>query len=142
MSSGDGTIGIQQTFGRIMAAPAAPDLELKKAFQELQSKMVETQRKLRIADMQVTSHKVSIQKNNIANTVISTYPPETRMYDCIGRMFLLSSQEASKSKLEARNKAAEERIAQLEQNKTYLEKNFKESENNLRELIASKKAST
>ncbi|XP_022648390.1 prefoldin subunit 1-like isoform X2 [Varroa jacobsoni] len=110
------------------------------AFQELQSKMVDTQRKLRLADMQIESHYISIRKSNIANSVISSYPADTRMYDSVGRMFLLSNKKAAKAKLEARNKAAEDRINQLVFNKTYLESELRESKDNLRELVATKKA--
>ena len=54
--------------------------------------------------------------------------------------FLLSNKKDSLNRLDERSKLAQEKIESLEANQKYLEKNLKDSENNLREMIASRKA--
>ncbi|XP_003744425.1 prefoldin subunit 1 [Galendromus occidentalis] len=123
-----------------MASPTQPDMELKKAVKELKQKMIESRRKMNIAEMQVNQHKVLVQKNALIKNVISSYPDESRMFESVGRMFMLSNKKDSLTRLDERSKLAREKIETLEGNQKYLEKSLKDSENNLREMIASKKA--
>ncbi|KAF7697197.1 hypothetical protein HF521_005615 [Silurus meridionalis] len=91
-----------------MAAPV--DQELKKAFAELQAKMVDTQQKT------------------------------TRMYEGVGRMFILQSKDEINNQLTEKQKTADDKIKELEQKKTYLERSVKEAEDNIREMLMSRRA--
>ncbi len=51
-------------------SPAGPDMELKRAFAELQAKTAETKRRLKIIDMQVTAKK----NLGILQRCLSAYP--------------------------------------------------------------------
>ena len=92
-------------------------------------------------------------------------PDETRVYESVGRMFILSDKPTVTSRLTEKQSSSQEKvplnsatvnkslsilfrglyqlfyilqIKTLESNKEYLERNLKESENSLRELVAQK----
>lgn len=117
---------------------AAVDLELKKAFQELQSKMVATTQQLKVSDMQVETLKRQMTHAKLVQQELASVPDTTRCYEGVGRMFLLQPIDTIKTNLEEKTKTSETKISTILTNKTYLEKNLKESEDSLRELIISK----
>nr|CAG4641389.1 EOG090X0LK7 [Eulimnadia texana] len=119
-----------------------PDIELKKAFAELQQKMVETSQKLKLSDIQIDSLKWSIIHSQITDKEMSALPAGTNTYESLGRAFLLRDVSDVRKNLDNKIKGCEEKIKTLENNKGYLERNLKESENNLRELIQQKKDAT
>jgi prefoldin subunit 1 len=123
------------------SSTGGPDLELKRAFVELQSKMVETKQNMRLADLQIENLKRNITHAGLTETEISALPEETRVFESVGRVFMLSNRTAVKETLEVRKRTCTDKIASLESNKEYLERSLKESENSLRELITQKKNS-
>lgn len=63
-----------------------PDLELKKAFTELQEQMVDTTQKLKLADLQIKSlHKMK-QRSELTTKEVTSLPKETNVYQSVGRM--------------------------------------------------------
>merc|ERR1711971_183855 len=128
---------------RKMAAVAAkpgPDMELRRAFVELQSKMVDAKQKMKMADLQVENFKRSITHTELTGAEIKSLPEETRLYESVGRMFMLSSRSEITGALDTKQENCKEKIENLEANKTYLDRSLKDSENSLRELVAQKKA--
>ena len=140
-----------------MASSSAPDQELKAAFAELQSKMVENKQKIKFHDLQIENLKRSITHSTLTDTEITQLPKETKVcwkclgvarniiffiqvYESVGRMFLLSDIGTVKTGLNNKSEALKEKIHILNGNKEYLERQIKEQENNLRELITAKKA--
>jgi len=121
-----------------MALPV--DMELKKAFTELQGKMVDTKQKLRFSDHQIETLKSSIRHAQLTDQEIERLPVGTNVYTGIGRMFLLTDIESAHAGLQTKISFSNDKIKNLESNKEYLERNLKESENNLRELITHKQA--
>ncbi|XP_050818837.1 prefoldin subunit 1 isoform X1 [Gopherus flavomarginatus] len=67
-----------------MAAPV--DLELKKAFTELQAKVIDTQQKVKLADIQIEQLNRTKKHAHLTDTEIMTLVDETRMYEGVGRM--------------------------------------------------------
>ena len=119
-----------------------PDLELKRAFGELQQKMVETQQRMKVSDLQIENLKRTITHSQLTAQEIDSLPDQTPVYESVGRMFLLSSKEDIDKMLDRKQDTCKEKIKNLEGNKKYLEKSIKESENSLRELIVAKKGAT
>merc|ERR1712235_67694 len=119
----------------IMAAPI--DLELKKAFGELQAKMIDTQQKAKLADLQIEQLNRLKKHANLTHTEIASLPENTRMYEGLGRTFILQSKEEVNNQLIDKQKTAEEKVNELEQKKTYLERSVKEAEDNIREMLMS-----
>jgi prefoldin subunit 1 len=118
---------------------AAPDMELKKAFAELQAKMIESKQKIKLHDLQIENIKRSMTHSALTDHKIGALPEGTKVYESAGRMFMLSDIKSVRGGLENKKLACTEKIKTLEGNKTYLERSIKDSENNLRELITQKK---
>ncbi|XP_052071808.1 prefoldin subunit 1-like [Mytilus californianus] len=114
------------------------DMELKKAFQELQIKMINSKNQIKISDAQIEALKRTIQHSKLVYHELSSLAEETRLYEGVGRMFILQPPQEIKKQLDSKMKASEEKIESLQKNKTYLERNIKESEDNLREMITSR----
>ncbi|XP_068600109.1 prefoldin subunit 1 [Brachionichthys hirsutus] len=121
-----------------MAAPV--DLELKKAFSVLQVKMIDTQQKVKLADLQI-DQLTRVQKHaKITHTETAILPDNVRLYEGVGRMFILQSREDINNQLMDKQKTASEKIKELEQKKVYLERSVKEAEDNIREMLLSRRA--
>lgn len=116
-------------------ASRVPDQELKKAFTELQEKMIDTTQKLKLADVQIDSLRRTKQRAELTIKEMVTLEPSTKTYESVGRMFLLDDIQSIKTDLEKRMKNADEKISTLDNNKSYLQRSLKESENNLREMV-------
>ena len=116
------------------------DMELKKAFQELQVQVIETRNKVKQMDVQMEALKRSSQHSKITLTEINSMPDETNLYEGIGRMFVKRDKNTINKLLEEKIATNEEKVKTLETTKTYNESKVKESENNLRELINQKKS--
>ncbi|GBN76783.1 Prefoldin subunit 1 [Araneus ventricosus] len=114
------------------------DLELKKAFQELQAKVLDTTQKLKLADIQIDSLNKTIQHAHLTQLELKSFPEDTSMFNGVGRMFLLTPQDKIISMLSEKIQTSQDKIKELETTKSYLERSMKESEENLRELVASK----
>ena len=70
---------------------AGPDMELKRAFAELQAKTGETRRRIKIMDMQVENERRSITHAELTEAEVRSMPEGTRLYNSVGRMFVLAS---------------------------------------------------
>ncbi|XP_043925310.1 prefoldin subunit 1 [Protopterus annectens] len=121
-----------------MAAPV--DMELKKAFAELQAKMIDTQQKVKLADIQIEQMNRTKKHAKLTDSEILTLPDETRMYEGIGRMFILQSKRLIHKQLVEKQKVADGKIKELEQRKAYLERSVKEAEDNIREMLAARRS--
>uniref|UniRef100_A0AAG5D4P3 Prefoldin subunit 1 n=1 Tax=Anopheles atroparvus TaxID=41427 RepID=A0AAG5D4P3_ANOAO len=118
------------------------DLELKKAFTEMQLNKIESTKKIRLLDMQTEGLKLSKQRVEVTNKHISVLAPDTKVYSSVGRMYVLDNIPSLTEQLKTKQSSYEERIAQCEKNKDFLIKNLKEQEESLRELVQQKKAET
>ncbi|KAK6474649.1 prefoldin subunit 1 [Huso huso] len=121
-----------------MAAPV--DLELKKAFAELQAKVMDTQQKAKLADLQIEQLNRMKKHAHLTDSEVTTLPDETRMYEGVGRMFILQSKEVIHNQLLEKQKGADEKIKELEQRKTYLERSVKDAEDNIREMLMARRS--
>ncbi|CAD7675150.1 unnamed protein product [Nyctereutes procyonoides] len=108
-----------------MVAPV--DLELKKTFTELQTKVIDTQQKVKLADIQI--EQLNRMKKHAHLIQIMTLVDETNMSEGVGRIQLLEKQ-----------KITEEKIKELEQKKFYLERSVGEVEDNIWEMLMAQKA--
>ncbi|XP_075020064.1 prefoldin subunit 1 isoform X4 [Calonectris borealis] len=95
-----------------MAAPV--DLELKKAFTELQAKVIDTQQKVKLADIQIEQLSKTKKHAHLTDTEVMMLVDETRMYEGVGRMFILQSKGVIHNQLLEKQRIAEEKIKELE----------------------------
>ncbi|OCT88493.1 prefoldin subunit 1 [Xenopus laevis] len=121
-----------------MATPV--DLELKKAFTELQAKVLDTQQKVKLADLQIEQLNRTKKHAYLTGAEIKTLSDSTPMYEGVGRMFVLQTKDTIHNQLLNKQKVADEKIAELEQKKTYLERSVKDAEDNIREMLMARRA--
>ncbi|XP_059846286.1 prefoldin subunit 1 [Hypanus sabinus] len=120
-----------------MAAPV--DLELKKAFAELQTKVLDTQQKVKLADLQIEQLNRTKKHAYLTDGEIATMPEDARMYEGVGRMFILQPKAVIHNQLLEKQKIAEQKIKELEQKKSYLERSVKDAEDNIREMLMARR---
>lgn len=125
-----------------MAATLVVDLELKKAFQDLQIQTLATREKvLQIKnDIEQATRSNGILK--LVESTLGSLQSEHNTYESVGRVFVLRDRDTIKSSLNERIEQNNEKIKVLEQNRVYQETKVKESENSIRELINQKKNAT
>lgn len=111
------------------------DLELKKAFEELQIKMLTSRNQIKVMEAQVDQLKRQMHHSRLTETELIQLEPKVPMYEGIGRMFVLSEKSKILGSLDLKSKQCENKIASLEKSREYIEKNLKDSETSLRELI-------
>lgn len=116
------------------------DMELKKAFTEMQVNKIESTKKIRLLDMKTDSLKVSKQRVELTNKEVSQLNPDTKVYASVGRMFVLSDVPSLTEEMKTKQSNFEELIGQCEKNKEFLLKNLKEQEDSLRELVQQKRS--
>ncbi|XP_020894484.1 prefoldin subunit 1 [Exaiptasia diaphana] len=115
------------------------DAELRKAFQELQLKVIDATQKVKIAEAQIEGLKRSNQHAKLTDQEISTLPEDTKTYESIGRMFVLQPISDVRSTIAERIKTNEGKIEQIQANKDYLQKSVKDQEDNIREMLSHRK---
>lgn len=115
------------------------DLELKKAFKELQQKMLDTTQQLKEADSRIEVLKQGMRYTQLTEKELSSMSPSIKMYQGVGRMFVLTNVDEVRKALDKKHESYAQKIKTLENNKSYLERNLKDSENNLREMIQQRK---
>lgn len=76
--------------------------------------MIETSQKLKLADMQIETLKRSMTHAQLTDKEISQLPSETKMYESVGRMFVLKESSVTRSNLDNKIKSCQEKIKNLE----------------------------
>ncbi|XP_076236457.1 prefoldin subunit 1 [Calliopsis andreniformis] len=111
------------------------DEDIRKAFSQHREKLMDTKQKMTQADIDIEVLKKSKQRAELTIKEISSYEETPRMYEAVGRIFILGNPDNIKANFEKQMKTAEEEIQAVENSKIYLQQTFKECENNLREMI-------
>jgi len=81
------------------------DMELKKAFQELQTRMISTTQQLKVSDMQIEQLKRQIAHSRLVEKEIESLPKDTKTYEGVGRMFVLQPIETVEKKSRRQSKS-------------------------------------
>ncbi|KPI96077.1 PREDICTED: prefoldin subunit 1 [Papilio xuthus] len=115
------------------------DLELKKAFSELQVKIVETRKKINVIDVQITALNKVLKYIDSSRKELQVLENDTKAYIPVSRMFLQADLGELKESIDDRVCMLNERIVELENKKEYLERKRRESEDNIREMIQLRK---
>ncbi|XP_046532213.1 prefoldin subunit 1-like [Equus quagga] len=119
---------------------APVDLELKKVFTELQAKAIDTQQKVKLADIEIEQLNRTKKHAHLTDTEIMTLVDETNIYQGVGIMFILQSKEVIHNQLLEKQKIAEEKSKESEQKKSYQQWSMKEAEDNIREMLPARRA--
>ncbi|XP_033151117.1 prefoldin subunit 1 [Drosophila mauritiana] len=115
------------------------DIELKKAFTEMQINKRETTKKIHMIDMKCDMVKTGKRKYQLTEKGTSSLADDTRVYQSVGRMFLLTDVQNMREDLKAKQDKCDKAIELLEKKKEFLEKSLKSQEDGLRELVQQRK---
>ena len=115
------------------------DSDLKKAFQELQAKMITTTQQVKLAEAQIAQLTRNITHAKLTDQQLSNFPEDTRTYQAVGRMFILEPIEQVRTDLKKKIDEGEVKIKTIEQNKEFLQKNVKDHENSIREMLSTRR---
>lgn len=118
------------------------DMELKKAFQDLQKQTISTREKVQQLKTEIEiTHRYTLGLKLVLKA-LDSLKPEHKTYESVGRIFVLEDRQNVKQSINRRMKQNDEKVELLEQTKTYQESKVKEAENSIRELIIQKQNTT
>merc|ERR1712183_94819 len=115
------------------------DADLKKAFQELQAKMVTTTQQVKLAEAQIAQLTKNITHARLTDNQLSDLPAETRTYQSVGRMFILEPIDHLRDDLKTKIAEGEEKIKTIEKSKEQYQRNVKDHENSIREMLSTRR---
>ncbi|XP_036677341.1 prefoldin subunit 1-like isoform X1 [Drosophila suzukii] len=118
---------------------ALMDIELRKAFTEMQINKLETTKKINMIDMKCDMVKTGKHKYQLTEKGTSSLSEHARVYQSVGRMFLLTNVQYMRKDLKAKQEKCDKAIELLEKKKTFLQKSLKDEEDGLRELVKQRK---
>ncbi|BFF93434.1 prefoldin subunit 1 [Drosophila madeirensis] len=118
---------------------AQMDIQLKKAFTEMQINKLETTKKINMIDMKCDMVKTGKHKYLLTEKGTSNLDNDTRVYQSVGRMFLLTDVQNMREDLKSKQEKCEKAIELLEKKKEFLQKSLKDQEDGLRELVQQRK---
>ncbi|XP_014088237.1 prefoldin subunit 1 [Bactrocera oleae] len=118
---------------------AQMDMELKKAFTEMQINKIETTKKMNMIDMKCSMVKNGKQKYELTEKGTSDLKDDTKVYLSVGRMFVLTDVENMRGDLKAKQEKCDKAIELLNKKKEFLVKSLKDQEDGLRELVQQRK---
>lgn len=72
--------------GRRLSGPPLTAVALSQAFTELQAKVIDTQQKVKLADIQIEQLSKTKKHAHLTDTEVMMLVDETRMYEGVGRM--------------------------------------------------------
>ncbi|KAL7738719.1 hypothetical protein ACLKA6_007517 [Drosophila palustris] len=118
---------------------AQMDMELKKAFTEMQINKLATTKKINMIDMKCDMVKTGKHKYTLTEKGTSNLSDDTRVYLSVGRMFLLTDVQNMRDELKTKQEKCDKAIELLEKKKEFLQKSLKDQEDGLRELVQQRK---
>ncbi|XP_037961006.1 prefoldin subunit 1 [Teleopsis dalmanni] len=118
---------------------AQMDIELKKAFAEMQINKIETTKKMNMIDMKCDMVKTGKHKYQLTEKGTSDLTNDTRVYLSVGRMFVLTDVQNMRNDLKQKQEKCDKAIILLNKKKEFLAKSLKDQEDGLRELVQQRK---
>ncbi|CRL00738.1 CLUMA_CG013994, isoform A [Clunio marinus] len=115
------------------------DMELKKAFTEMQVNKIETTKKIRILDVQIDTLKKQKQRFELTSKEVDNLQGNAKVYAAVGRMFVTSTTDEIKTDLKQKQEKVEKVVESCDKSKTVLIQNLQDQEKSLRELVDTKK---
>lgn len=112
--------------------------QLKKAFRDLQTKVVDTNRRLQQGETTIRQQEQRQRIAELTKSHLVELDKDTPVYMTIGRIFAKATIDSEIARHDEEIAKAKEKIAAVERQKEYLEKNLAESEKNIRELVQSR----
>ncbi|SPP86116.1 blast:Prefoldin subunit 1 [Drosophila guanche] len=101
----------------------------------MQINKLETTKKINMIDMKCDMVKTGKHKYLLTEKGTSNLDNDTRVYQSVGRMFLLTDVQNMREDLKSKQDKCEKALELLEKKKEFLQKSLKDQEDGLRELV-------
>src|SRR3989338_4556316 len=111
-----------------------------KAFNQLQTKLLNTNAKLSEIKGQITEKEFEENRAKITLREIDTLAPTAATYQRVGRMFVLTEQEELRQQLQATLEKSTQDLVTLRSQLQYTEHNLQDLQKNLQELFRSSRS--
>ena len=112
--------------------------EDQKHFEELRFKQIETQKLIVQVSSQLTAKERIKRKSELTLEEIRGLASSTKLYQAVGRAFILTDNQVVAQNLEATAKEADGEVTNLLAQKAYIEKQAEEADNAVQEFLKSK----
>lgn len=118
--------------------PQIADSGISKELQELHMQYVQTVRELKLAETNISKSQREYKAHELTKNELEKLPmsdTDTRMYQSIGKMFMLSSRPEVMENIEKSMELEKLRETDLLQKQEYLERRIKSQQQNIQELV-------
>ncbi|KAL7274160.1 hypothetical protein RUND412_002941 [Rhizina undulata] len=113
-----------------------PNEALRKLMQEIESQALFSQQQLSIVKSQMAAKQRDIRLLQLTSTELATLPKETRVYEGVGKMFVLEDLKAVQNRLASEKSELESDIKNLEKKFHYLETTFNNAQASLNQILS------
>ncbi|KAJ5183646.1 hypothetical protein N7492_001262 [Penicillium capsulatum] len=117
-----------------------PNEALQKLLVEIESRAMASQQQMGITKAQMTAKQRDIRMLQLTSKELSDLPPDTRVYEGVGKMFVNVPVDAVNKRLVREGSEASSEITNLEKKLHYHETTHKNSRENLEQILKSGRA--
>ncbi|KAK8192951.1 prefoldin subunit 1 [Phyllosticta capitalensis] len=114
---------------------AIPNEALAKLLQEIEQKAAFSQQQIGLVKAQMTAKAREQRMLQLTTTEVDSLPKDTRVYEGVGKMFVLTPTNDVKHRLAKESEEAKSDTTNLEKKLHYLETTLKNSKDNFEQLL-------
>ncbi|KAH7096010.1 Prefoldin [Paraphoma chrysanthemicola] len=114
---------------------AMPNEALQKVLQEISQKKAFAEQQLLIVRQQKTARTREGRMLQLTSSEVSSLPAETRVYEGVGKMFVLTPTSSVQARLQAESEALVKEMSNLDKKEDYLEKTYANSKSSLEQVL-------
>ncbi|KAK4993934.1 hypothetical protein LTR50_000148 [Elasticomyces elasticus] len=117
-----------------------PNEALQKLLQEIEQNAIAAQQQIGVVKAQIATKNRESRMAQITAGEISSLPKETKVYEGVGKMFVMCPSEDVKKRLSKESADLRSDITSLEKKLHYLETTYKNSQQHLEQVFKSRGA--
>ncbi|KAI5780545.1 Prefoldin [Geopyxis carbonaria] len=112
-----------------------PNEALQKVMLEIESRAQFSHQQLQIVKAQMAAKQRDIRLLQLTSRELSTLPPQTKVYEGVGKMFVMEGMEDVQKRIGNEEKELKGGISALEKKFTYLETTFQKTQEHLDQIL-------
>ncbi|KAF2031986.1 Prefoldin [Setomelanomma holmii] len=112
-----------------------PNEALQKVLQEISQKKAFAEQQLLIVRQQKTARTREGRMLQLTSSEVSSLPPSTRVYEGVGKMFVLTPIPHVQKRLQSESEALIKERSNLDKKEDYLEKTYANSKSSLEQVL-------
>ncbi|KAF1911912.1 Prefoldin [Ampelomyces quisqualis] len=112
-----------------------PNEALQKVFQEISQKKAFAEQQLVIVRQQKVARTREGRMLQLTSSEVSSLPPDTKVYEGVGKMFVCTPILDVQKRLQAESEALTKEMSNLDKKEDYLEKTYTNSKNSLEQVL-------